>query len=136
MDWVVVGLCSLLVIGLIAVALWCIVTKVLTVLRIRNCVWCVCEVDDRVGLVPRDVFDRESRKFWRTVRRCKKFLRVPSPRMICPPESKVIVVHARDFVSLKASCRLMLEQRYFYVPTERTPLSEVYQRLYGMPHED
>lgn len=100
--------------------------------RYRNRVWCTCQVNDRIGLVPLDVYDRASRTYWRSLRKCLNQLSLLFPTLIYPPESEIIVVLRADLDRITER-RHFLERRVFFVPKQLTPFYEAHKRMNGHP---
>lgn len=135
MKWIIgVGLCAGPALGVIVIFIVTIrdIASKIANRRRRNRVWCCWGVNVRVGLVPREVFDRESRKHWRLMQRCNIFKCLP-PVHIRPPKNEVIVVSADEFRKLMEDGLHFVEWREFFVPEVFTSFSEAYERLNGQP---
>ena len=123
----------------LCVALFAIVTFVYVYLKRRekfyhNRVWCVCPIHDRFGLIPRSVYDCESRRYWRVVRRIiGKTSRRFAPILLNNlPDAEMIVVRKAEFDRLMEEPHF-LEYREFWVPTKFTSFAKAYEMMNGHP---
>ena len=101
--------------------------------RCKNRVWCVCEVNGRYAFVPRDVYDRISRNYWKD-----------PPRTETPWRGMLIDVPSREAIILDAPAvmesytltyGLRIEKRDFWFPQRSlpTPFAEAYLKMQGRP---
>jgi hypothetical protein len=107
-------------------------------------IWCMCEVNRRIGFVVREDYDAASKKYWQTDQtrsgyRNRDFGHIAAHdgRLLDIDPGKVIVIdirtkEGRDKFHTLAYGRL-LERRLFRVPDQETPMEEAYLRIKGRP---
>ncbi len=97
----------------------------------RNRVWCVCRVNNRIGLVTRRYYDQVSREYWRWELRSQTeetrgYVR---GHFIAPYD--VVILDATNPQALKLLRGLLLERREFLVPPIEMRIEEAYKKING-----